>query len=235
MKIGPSLNPVSRMQLRSIIFSALFIVAPALPAIAQSEPAALVDFNNGDSRSAGTVAWRTEPMKTSDGRDDLAIRADVNIPSSNLKLTMLLRRNLDPVVPASHLIDLTFIVPPDFIDGSGLGNADGIVMAPNEMSGNGFVLWGRSHRTRIDGQYVEELSDRPADICYNVAALNDNAWLAVYLNGAKRKPNVFRPAISDQSLWFRKGETGQRVFEAVFAAWEKTPEAGARGAVCDPS
>jgi hypothetical protein len=102
------------LQFRSIIFSALFIVAPALTAIAQSEPAALVDFNNGDRRSAGTVAWRTEQVKTSDGREDLTIRADVDLPSSNLKLTMLLRRNLDPAVPASHLIDLAFIVPPRF-------------------------------------------------------------------------------------------------------------------------
>ncbi len=220
------------MQFRSIIFSAFFFVVPALTAIAQSEPAALVDFNNGDRRSAGMVAWRTEQVKTSDGREDLAIRADVDIPGSNLKLTMLLRRNLDPAVPASHLIDLTFIVPPDFIDGSGWGSIGTLAMAPNEMSGNAVVLLGRWRRMRIDGQYVEELSDRPADICYNIVALNNNAWLAVYLNGAKRKPNVFHPAIS---LWFSKGETGQQVFEAVFAAWEKTPEAGARGAVCDPS
>ena len=223
------------MQFRSIIFPALFIVVPPLSGIAHSEPAALVDFNNGDRRSAGTVAWRTEEVRTADGRDDLAIRADVDIPGSNLKLTMLLRRNLDPAVPASHLIDLAFSVPPDFIDGSGLGYAGNLVMTPNEMSGKGAVLLGRWQGTRIDGRYMEELSDRPADICYNVAALNDNAWLAVYLNGAKRKPNVFRPAISDQSLWFSKGETGQRVFEAVFAAWEKRPEAGARSAVCHPS
>ena len=94
------------MQLRSIIFSALFVIAFGLPAFAQSERAALIDFNSGDKRSDGTVVWRTEQVKTSDGRDDLAIRADVEIPGRNLKLTMLLRRNLDPSVPASHLIEL---------------------------------------------------------------------------------------------------------------------------------
>jgi len=103
-----SLDPPSRTQLRSIILSALFMIAFGLPAFAQSEHAALIDFDNGDKRSDATVMWRTEQVKASDGRDDLAI-------------------------------------------------------------------------------------------CHNLAALNDNAWLAVYFNGAKRKPGVFRPAVSDQA------------------------------------
>jgi hypothetical protein len=61
------------MQLRSIILSALFMFALGLPAFAQSEHAALIDLNNGDKRSDGTVMWRTEQVKGSDGRDDLAI------------------------------------------------------------------------------------------------------------------------------------------------------------------
>jgi hypothetical protein len=103
------------------------------------------------------------------------------------------------------------------------------------MSGRLDALTGKKGETRVDGQYVELLSDKPGDICHNLTALNDNAWLAVYFNGAKRKLSVFRPAVSDQSLWFSKGEAGQRVFDAVFAAWEKTSEAGARSAVCHPS
>jgi hypothetical protein len=233
-EVGPSLNPASRMHFRSIIFSALLFIAFGLPAIAQPERAALIDFNNGDKPSDGTVAWRTEQVKTSDGRDDLAIRADVNIPGRNLKVTMLLRRNLDPSVPASHLIELTFTVPPDFIDG-GIGNVFFMFLEPNEMSAAGDSLLGTTFKTRVDGQYVEALSDKPGDICHNLAALNDNAWLAVYIDGAKRKPGVWLPAVSDQSLWFSKGEAGQRAFDAVFAAWEKTSEAGARSAVCHPS
>lgn len=225
------------MSFRSIIFSALFIIAFGPPALTQSERAALIDFNNGDKRSDGTVVWRTEQVKTSDGRDDLGIRADVDIPGRNLKMTILLRRNLDPSVRASHLIKLTFTVPPDFID-SGLGDVFFMFLEPNEMSAAGVALMGVTFKTRVDGQYVEWLSDKPADICHNIVTLNDNLWLAVYINGAKR-PRVTTlpkyPAFFDQSLWLSKGETGQRVFDAVFAAWEKTPEAGARSAVRHPS
>ena len=223
------------MQLRSIIFSTMLMIVSGLPALAQSDPASLIDFNHGDKRSEGTVAWRTEQVKTSDGRDDLAIRADVDIPARNMKLTMSLRRNLDPSVPASHMIELNFTVPPDFIEGSGLGSALGVMLEPKEMSAAGLMLLGTSYKMQVEGRFIEALSDKPGDICENIAALKDNAWLAVYLNGARRKPNTFRPAISDQSLWFSKGETGQQIFDDVFAAWERTPERGARGAVCHPS
>jgi hypothetical protein len=80
---------------------------------------------------------------------------------------------------------------------------------PNEMSVAGDVLLGMTFKTRVDGQYMEALSDKPGDICHNLAALNDNLWLAVYINGAK--PH-WRPAVSVQSLWFSKGEAGQRAF-----------------------
>jgi hypothetical protein len=173
-------------------------------------------------------------MKTSDGRDDPAVRADVDIPDAHLKLTWLLRRNFDPSAPASHIIELNFTVPADFIDG-GIGSVYTTFLAQKEMSGSLTGLLGTVFKTSVDGQFVNALSDTPVDRCKNLAALSDNAWVAVYINGVKRKPNVFRPAVSDQSLWLSKGEAGQRIFDAVFAAWEKTPAAGARGAPCHPS
>jgi hypothetical protein len=97
------------------------------------------------------------------------------------------------------------------------------------------MLLTTTFKTDVDGQFVNALSDKPVDICENLAALNNNAWLAVYFDGAKRKPGVRRRAVSDQSLWFSKGEAGQRAFDAAFAAWEKISEAGARSAVCHPS
>jgi hypothetical protein len=69
-------------------------------------------------------------------------------------------------------------------------------------------------------------------VAHRRGLLSDNPWLSAAFNGAKPRR---RPGLPDQSLWFSKGETGQRVFDAVFAAWEKTPEAGAKTAICQPS
>jgi hypothetical protein len=222
------------MKFRSIVFSALFAITLALPTIAHSEMAALIDFNNADKRSEGTVMWRTEQVKTSDGRDDLAIRADVDIPGPDLKLKMVLRRNLDPSTPASHVIELGFTIPPALMDGS-LSNILPVLMAPAEMSGQVKPLSGAIHKTNVDGLFMQAFSIKPAEICENLAVLNGGAWLAVYVNGAKRKPNVFGPAIADQGLWISKGESGQQVFDAVFAAWEKAPGPAERNTVCQPS
>jgi hypothetical protein len=145
---------------------------------------------------------------------------------------MVLRRNPDPSVPASHLIEMTLTVPPDFVDG-GLGNFAAAALEPAEMSARGAGLLGTSSKTHVNGRYMEWLSDKPGDICHNLAALNDNAWLEIAFDIAKRKPNAIEPI--DQTLWFGKGESGQRLFDAVFALWEKTPEPGARSAVCERS
>jgi hypothetical protein len=131
------------------------------------------------------------------------------------------------------VIELSFTVPPTLMDGS-ISNAF-VSMAPAEMSGKGKVLLGNTYKPRADGMILNAFSVEPAEICQSLAALNESAWLAVYINGAKRKPNVFGPAISDQSLWISKGESGQQVFDAVFAAWEKTPAPAERTTVCQPS
>jgi hypothetical protein len=101
-------DPAPLMTLRSIFLSAFFMIAFGAPAFAQSGSAALIDFNSSDSRSTGTVVWHTEQVKTSDGHDDLAIRADVDIPGPKLRMTMLIRRNLDQSIRASHLTEMAF-------------------------------------------------------------------------------------------------------------------------------
>jgi hypothetical protein len=221
------------MKFRSIVFYTLFTIAFALPTIAHSETASLVDFNDADKRSEGTVTWRTEQVKTPDGGDDLAIRADVDIPGPGLKLKMVLRRNFDPATPASHVIELSFTVPPTLMDGS-LSMVHPVMMVPAEMSIRGKPVWGPVYKTNVDGLFLQALSVKPEEICENLAALNNYAWLTVYVDGAKRKPKVFGP-IADQTLWISKGESGQQVFDAVFAAWEKAPGPAERTVVCQPS
>ncbi len=59
----------------------------------------------------GTVVWRTEPIKASNNQKaDIAVRADIDIPERNFKMTMSFRRNTDSSLPASHTAELTFIL-----------------------------------------------------------------------------------------------------------------------------
>ena len=50
----------------------------------------------------------------------------------NFKMTMSFRRNTDTSLPASHTVELTFILPPDFA-GGGVSNVPGILMKSNQQ------------------------------------------------------------------------------------------------------
>src|SRR5258707_1203625 len=81
---------------------------------------------------AGSVVWKVEPADSA-GEHNIAIRAEIDIPVRGLKLTMLLRRNSDPSLPASHTIEMTFSVPSDFAD-RGIGNVPGLMLKSSEKA-----------------------------------------------------------------------------------------------------
>ena len=63
----------------------------------------------------GSVIWRTEPIKASGNqKPEIAVRADIEIPDRQFKMTMSFRRNTDRSLPASHTAELTFILLQDF-------------------------------------------------------------------------------------------------------------------------
>jgi hypothetical protein len=111
--------------------------APSLPPMPKDgvrERVALYEEDLTDAKGRrfdGSVIWRTEKIKTNGKPDELAARADVEIPSRGLRMTMSLKRNLDPALPASHVVELTIAVSGDF-DGGGVANVPGILMKANE-------------------------------------------------------------------------------------------------------
>ncbi|MDO9561165.1 MAG: hypothetical protein Q7J60_06075, partial [Bradyrhizobium sp.] len=76
----------------------------------------------------GSVIWRTEQVKASGAQKaDIAVRAEIEIPDRQFKMTMSFLRNTDTSLPASHTAELTFILPQDFA-GGGIGNVPGVLM-----------------------------------------------------------------------------------------------------------
>jgi hypothetical protein len=80
----------------------------------------------------GSVVWRTEPIKaTGKQKPDIAVRADIEIPDCKFKMTMSFRRNTDSSLPASHTVELSFLLAPDFA-GGGIANVPGLLMKSDE-------------------------------------------------------------------------------------------------------
>ena len=138
------------------------------------------------------------------------MRADVDVPLRKFKMTLLLKRNLDKSLPASHVVELTFHLSPDF-SGGGIGNVPEILLKSNELA-RGTAPAGLSVKV-ADGFFMVGLSDTAADRERNLQTL-ERAWFdipIVYVNQ--------RGAIAA----IEKSETSEQAFKAAFTAWGQYP------------
>src|SRR5262249_45726516 len=142
--------------------------------------AVLYDEDRSDAKGkqyVGSVVWRTEPVKAADkSTSELAIRADIEIPERKFRMTLSLRKNTDAALPASHTVELSFILPPDF-PGGGVGNVPGILMKSNEQA-RGTALAGLSVKV-TDGFFLIGLSNVDADRTRNLQLLKERGWFDV--------------------------------------------------------
>ena len=156
----------------------------------------------------GTAIWRTELVAAGPGQaNDVAVRAEIEIPEPKVTVKWSLRRNTDKALPASHTIEIMFSLPPDFPNG-GISNIPGILMKQAEQT-RGTPLVGLAVKMTT-GFFLIGLSSAEADVQRNIQLLKERAWFdvpVVYANG--------RRAI----MAIEKGEPGERAFAEAFAAW----------------
>ena len=156
------------------------------------------------SQQVGVLAL----AKSSDGKpDDIAVRADVEIPERKLKMTMSFRRNTDSSLPASHTAELTFILPPDY-DAGTVANVPGILMKSNEQA-RGTPLAGLAVKV-TDGFFLIGLSNVEADRARNLQLLKERSWFDIPLVYSNQRRAI---------IAIEKGAPGERAFNAAFMAW----------------
>ena len=166
------------------------------------------DPNNPKGKQyPGTVAWRTNPVKSANRPDDVEVFADIDIPSRRLKMTMALRRNTDTSLPASHVIELKFNLPADF-SGGGIGNVPGILMKTSEHA-RGIALSALSVKV-TDGYFMVGLSNVSSERARNVESLTQRTWFDVPMVYANQRRAI---------LAIEKGSAGDQAFRAAFASW----------------
>nr|WP_316201300.1 MULTISPECIES: caspase family protein [unclassified Bradyrhizobium] len=178
---------------------------------ASRQRAVLYDEDVSDAKGrqyVGSVVWRVEQVNTVHNKKaDTAVRADIEIPERKFKMTMSLRRNTDPSLPASHTVELTFILPRDF-SGGGIGNVPGILMKSNEQT-RGLPLAGLGVKV-TDGFFLVGLSNVAADRGRNIQLLREQSWFDIPLVYSDQRRAI---------LAVEKGLSGREVFGNVLAAW----------------
>ena len=155
----------------------------------------------------GSVVWRIEPVKGGANANDVAVRADIEIPDRKFKMTMSFRRNTDTSLPASHTVELTFVLAPD-ATGGGVTAVPGILMKSNELA-RGAPLAGQSVKV-TDGFFLLALSGVDSERARNMQLLKERSWFDIPVVYANQRRAI---------VAIEKGSPGERAFTDAFANW----------------
>jgi hypothetical protein len=162
--------------------------------------------NSAGRRIPGSVAWHTDTIKPAGGRDDIFVLADVDIPN-RFKMTLTLKRNTDKALPASHVIELTFVPGPGFT-GYQIDKVMGMLTKTAEQA-RGTPLAGVTIKV-TDNVFMIGLSDLDADRQRNLQGLKERSWFDVAMVDGRKRRSI---------LAFEKGASGQGAFIEALTAW----------------
>ncbi len=156
--------------------------------------------------SAGNAVWSVSE-ETVDGRSETVLKMRIEVPDRNIVANLSLKPNRDDTLPASHLLEVQFDLPPNF-SGDGVAEVPGLVMKTTEEA-RGDALIGASVKV-ADGYFWVALSNIPDEQERNLTLLRDRGWIDIpmlYQNGKR--------AI----LTLEKGTPGTRAIEQATDAW----------------
>ena len=158
----------------------------------------------------GTIVWRTEMMPAVPGRaPELAVRADIEIPDRKMTVTWSLRRNTDPLLPASHTIEIMFNLPAESASGV-VQNVPGVMMKHAEAT-RGVRLEGLAVKV-TPGFFLIGLSAVESDMQINLQLLKERSWFDIAFVYANNRKAI---------LAMQKGTPGERAFNDAFMAWKQ--------------
>lgn len=170
---------------------------------------ASADGTTGAVPFSGTVGWRRD----TDELGQPTLVGSASIPARNLDVSVLIRRNADPTLPASHLVEIQFETSETFVGGS-IASFGGILLKNEELV-PGRPLVGAPARV-FENMFLFALSAAEPDVRTNLPLLENNKWIdlaIIYGTG--------RQAI----ITLEKDEAAQAMFDDVLAIWSASDQA----------
>lgn len=190
---------------------------PAAPAtevpVAAGEKMFLYEERIGQSAPTaieGTVSWslQREPGQNG-GPAEPVVQGRITIPGRGLTALLTVKKNSDSSLPASHLIEIVFAVPPDF-EGGAIDSVLRIAMKQTEQDrGNALVAVPAKI---TDDFHMIALNDFPDAQRTNLELLRTRNWIDIplaYRNG--------RRAL----LTLQKGPEGVKAFDEAIREWSQ--------------
>jgi hypothetical protein len=184
-----------------------------VPALAPSGGQSLLleasdDGKTGAVPFSGTVSWLV-------GSDEAGLPTLIGtawISARDLGVDMVIRKNVDTAIPASHLITVRFKISDSFIGGSVAGMPG--VLLKNEELIQGLPLVGSSRR--LEGNSFQmALSSTPEDVRANTDLLSARSWIDLAVIYATGKRAI---------VTLEKDAAAQEMFRSVFDTWRDVAE-----------
>ncbi len=155
----------------------------------------------------GSVAWTLQQENDSEGRPSPTVQGQITVPGRGLSALITFKRNTDPSLPASHLIEIVFSVAPGF-EGGAIDSVQRIAMKSTEQDRGNALIAVPAKIT--DDFHMIALNDFPDAMKTNLELLKSRNWIDIpvsYRNG--------RRAL----LTLQKGPEGIAAFDAALRDW----------------
>jgi hypothetical protein len=173
----------------------------------------------------GTVVWHLDSVSKGEGQPlATVVKADIDIPDAKLKGSMVLQKNLDSTLPASHTIELRFVPGP----GSDIGSIQEINTPQIRAEGmpTGEPLLGVPVQI-AQNWFLVGLSQTDSDRNHNADLIKKNSWFDVQmiLSSKKQVKPLHKGEKTPLSkklakITFEKGQPGEKVIADAFAIWQ---------------
>lgn len=157
----------------------------------------------------GRVVWRLEDVNPGQGQPlEKAVTASIDIPDAGLTMKMVLRRNLDTTLPASHTVELSFTTREG--DSGRVIRDIGLLQFKNEEAARGTPVAGLPVPVR-ENLFLIGLSNLQGDVERNTELFIRRNWIDLPVRMASGQRAI---------LSFEKGASGEQVLNDAFRQWQ---------------
>lgn len=163
----------------------------------------------------GSVSWSLQNEPDANGKPSATVQGQITIPGRGLSALITFKRNTDPSLPASHLVEIVFSVGAGF-EGGAIDSVQRIAMKSTEQDRGNALIAVPAKIT--DDFHMIALNDFPDALKTNLELMRTRDWIDIpvsYRNG--------RRAL----LTLQKGPDGKAAFETALREWSAaTPATG---------
>jgi hypothetical protein len=155
----------------------------------------------------GAISWSLQREPGENGAQEPVVQGRLNVPGRGLTALLTFKRNTDASLPASHLVEIVFAVPPGF-EGGAIDSVQRIAMKQTEQDRGDALIAVPAKIT--DDFHMIALNDFPDARATNLELLRSRNWMDIplaYRNG--------RRAL----LTMQKGEAGMQAFNEAIQEW----------------